>query len=249
MNFSVLRNAKPEDIILKPYPHIVIKDAVEEGLYKRLESQYPSTREILEKDVGPNDVLLNNTRYQVSANKELESYWWNMFVAYHCSKPFFNEVADLFGEYINIKDSHGYYKNFKDMACGKRNGGGMYKESDSSSFDVGLDCQVGINTPVVETSRVIGMHTDQPNKAFVGMLYMRDEQDDSIGGHLQVYKHKEGHEKNMDINNMEIHSTVEYARNTAIFFVNSPLAIHAVTLRQPTQHRRRLVNFIGEISK
>ena len=252
MNISVLSKASKKHIVLEPYPHIVIENALDEELYKILSEEYPSTDEILAKDVGPNDTLLNNTRYQVGSNTPLMSSWWNQFVDYHVSRGFYNEVSDLLGTHIDnmhqIKDKYGFYNNFKNLSSSKRGKAGMFVEtSNKKNFDVGMDCQVGINSPATEMSRVIGMHVDQPNKLYVGMLYMREEEDDSVGGHLQIYKHKDGCEKNMDIENMEIHSTIEYARNTAVFFVNSPVSIHSVTLRHPTPHRRRLINFIGEI--
>tara|TARA_Y100000310_G_scaffold333165_1_gene410145 strand:+ start:327 stop:1067 length:741 start_codon:yes stop_codon:yes gene_type:complete len=246
LSLSILAKAKPEDIRIYPYPHIVIRNAIDEPLYNQLAKEYPSIEEIWKKDTGPNNKLLSNTRYQVSSNTPLESTLWNIFVNYHTSPEFYREVINLFGGHI--EDIHGILAP-ADLSSGKRRSGAMFSESLSGETDVGLDCQVGMNSPVFEQSRVIGMHVDQPNKIFVGMLYMRDEQDDSLGGHLQIYRHKHNHEKNMDINNMEIHNTIEYDRNTVVFFINSSYSIHAVTLRNPTPHRRRLVNFIGEVYK
>lgn len=251
MSISILAKAKPEDIKLDPYPHIVIRNAIDEPLYNQLSKEYPSTEEIWKKDTGPNDKLLNNTRYQVSSNTLLESTLWNVFVNYHTSPEFYQEVVALFGNHM--EDIHGIYgkygKSVEELSSGPRVGGGMFAESTRGQADVGLDCQVGMNSPVTEQSRVIGMHVDQPNKIFVSMLYMRESHDDSVGGNLQIYRHKDGHERNMDISNMEIHSTIEYDRNTVVFFINSSYSIHAVTLRNPTPHRRRLVNFIGEVYK
>ena len=194
---------------------------------------------------------MNNTRYQVGSNTPLESTLWNVFVNYHTSPEFYQEVVALFGNHI--EDIHGIYgkygKSVEELSTGRRTAGGMSVESVGGKTDVGMDCQVGMNSPVTEQSRVIGMHVDQPSKVFVSMLYMKEPQDDSVGGSLQIYRHKEGHEKNMDIGNMEIHSTIEYDRNTVVFFINSSYSIHAVTLRNPTPHRRRLVNFIGEVYK
>ena len=158
-------------------------------MYNQLAKEYPSTEEIWKKDTGPNNELLNNTRYQVSSNTQLESPLWNIFVNYHISPEFYSEVANLFGDHI--ENIHGvlqkYNKPVADLSSGKRKTGGMFVESLGGEVDVGLDCQVGMNSPVVEQSRVIGMHVDQPNKIFVSMLYMRDDHDDSVGGSLQIY--------------------------------------------------------------
>lgn len=251
MSISVLARAQPEYIQAEPYPHIVIRNALGEALYDQLSKEYPTTDEILSKDTGPNKTIINNTRYQVSSNTALESPLWNDFVKYHISYEFYQDAIKLFGDHIesihDIQEKYG--KPIERLTASQRTGGGMMVESVGGGFDVGLDCQVGINSPVIETSSVIGVHTDQPSKMFVGMLYMREDNDDSVGGDLQIVKHKEGHTPNMDIKNMELHDTVPYAKNTFVFFINSPISIHAVTPRYPTQHRRRLVNFIGEVYK
>ena len=251
MSVSILAKADKGMIKKKPFPHLVIKDAIDEALYDQLASEFPSNAEIFSKDVQPDKSLRNNARYQTSAATALESPLWNDFVKYHVSHEFYKEVTNLFGSYIgdihNIQQR--FNKDVEELDVCMRENAGRFVASQSGSADVALDCQVGINSPVTQVSTVRGMHTDAPNKLFVGLFYMRTKDDDSTGGDLNLYRYKDRHPRNMNPENLEIFDTVQYDKNTLVFFVNSPYSVHGVTNRSITPHCRRLINFVGEIYK
>ena len=84
------------------------------------------------------------------------------------------------------------------------------------------------------------------------LLYFRRSDDHSTGGDLEIWRWKEGREpaflgKQASEADAELVSTIPYRANTLVAFVNSERALHAVSIRQPTPHSRRLVNIIGEV--
>ena len=114
-----------------------------------------------------------------------------------------------------------------------------------------------MNTPVKEPTRVRGLHIDNCNKLFVGLFYMRKDGDDSEGGDLEIYKVKDQYKDlygtyyrvdKIDPKIVKKIDTVKYNKNVFILFINSRQAIHAVSVRQKTDHIRRLINFTGTVS-
>ena len=68
---------------------------------------------------------------------------------------------------------------------------GRRNEETLENSDVLLEAQISINTPVRTKSSVLGIHVDNSNKLFAGLLYLRKPEDDSVGGNLNLYSWKE----------------------------------------------------------
>jgi hypothetical protein len=126
--------------------------------------------------------------------------------------------------------------------------------------DLSIEFQFAINTPVQTASRVRARHVDNAKKLFSGLFYMREPDDDSVGGDLEICRwratpeFKNAYVPGHQISNTHVHDnqvdlvdTVEYRANMLVMFVNSPFAVHGVTMRQPTPHFRRYINFIAEV--
>ena len=62
MEYSVLKNAKKENINLKYFPYIVIENALDEELYNRLSLEYPTLQDIKVESSSPN--LTSSSYYQ-----------------------------------------------------------------------------------------------------------------------------------------------------------------------------------------
>ena len=120
--------------------------------------------------------------------------------------------------------------------------------------DVHLDAQISINTPVLQTpNSVREAHLDAPDKLFIGLFYLRTDDDDSTGGDLEIArwrKEPRGMRGPMAYRKfVEVVETVPYARNTLILFVNSPNSLHGVTVRSRTKAPRLFMNLVGDVSK
>jgi hypothetical protein len=251
---SVLEGSTAADVCTVPFAHLVVENCLPIALYEELARTYPSDEQIL----GLNTVrqrapVRSNKRYNASAHQVLGRRCltpaWEAFVQYHSSREFFCEVVDVFGPAIRAQYP----------ALEQRLGGALHSLSTGVRFDsesdhgtISLDCQVAINTPVTKAGSVRKVHADAPEELFAMLLYFRRGDDDSVGGDLEIWRWKDGHEpaflgKQASEADAEHVSTIPYRANTLFAFLNSERALHAVSARQPTPHSRRLVNIIGEV--
>lgn len=264
---SILKKAKKKNINIKYFPYIIIKDALDNNLYDKLAQNFPSINEISEShsQINKNKTKIkNNSRYNMNAEYSLKNNKitkeWKDFISYHTSYNFYMEIIKLFKNEIK--------KIYPDLEIklGKK----LKKlqtniQFDNQINDISLDCQISINSPVKNNSRVIGLHIDEPNKLFTGLLYFRDKNDNSIGGNLEIYKFNDDYP---NINNLDfkkyknklfnLHNnnskkikkidTIKYDKNVLVFFINSKKSLHSVSIREKTDYNRKFVNFIGSFN-
>jgi hypothetical protein len=236
MTISVLGSGKKADVRISPYPHIVIKDALDAELYKTLFDSRPKIHAVgnnIRKDIHSVDMI---SRYP-------EGSPWGDFVRYHTSSEFWLEIVYYFGDCIKsmypFLEAH--YGPMEGWTVGPRHSGHYFLKT---------ECQPGINTPVTEECSVRGPHIDNPVELYGGLLYMKagDEPD---GGDLEIYKYKSTPrfigKLGVDRDNVELLSSVKYEPNTFVMFINSINSLHGVTNRPVTTKTRKLVNFIGEV--
>lgn len=259
-NLSILSNASRTEIHLDPYPHIVIKNALDKTLYEQLADEFPCPSVVL------NGREKKDTWYDYPAchalNNENISPLWKDFLAYHVSNNFYQDVISLLGDLISAKhpiiEQH-HQKSLEDLKTAMR-----YPEREHNSYnlqtDVSLECQFYINYS--EQERVVrGPHVDRPTELYAALLYFRDSEDNSTGSDLQICKAKNSEtmyssEKGIkadalpmeiDMEKVDIHSTIHYEPNTLVLFLNSAESIHAVSPRSATDIPRRHVNFTADL--
>lgn len=258
---SILQNVTSNDLLLDPYPHVVIDDCLPALYFQALAETYPTNDTILQycrthpfrKFVFADGEARPNDRYDISAFQAIESPEhlspvWLDFIRYHTSPAFYAEVAALFGTAISrtypfLEASLG--RPLKDFSVGVRF---------RSDCDVSLDCQVGINTPATQKSSVRRVHTDATVELFAALLYFRDPDDDTPGGDLEIFKWRNPRRKRFigseaDETAAELVDTIGYKANRLVMFLNTQDSLHAVTPREPSRHTRKLVNIIGEVDR
>ncbi len=253
---SVLSRVRKEDLKLDPYPHLAIDCCLDEAVYRELEEAYVSDEVILGHDfyhVSDASAPPNNERRQLSALGVLTGETrvpqiWHDFIAYHTSQEFFHELLDICEPAIkatvpDLEERLG--TSLRDAPVGVR-------RLDDDLASVVLDCQPGINTPVREACTVLGPHLDNPVELYAGLLYFRDDHDDSQGGEFVVQKWRSGTPRLFGKNRILPEDVIDcayvpYRRNQFAFFINTINTIHAVMPRQATGWSRRLVNIIGEV--
>ncbi|MEC4983557.1 MAG: 2OG-Fe(II) oxygenase [Oscillatoria sp. PMC 1068.18] len=246
---SLLSKVTKNDVFTKPFPHIIIKDPLDEDLCRQLFEEFPSLSQVTE-----GKQYASNERFSYSAAKVLQdpgiSPLWKEFVATHVSQGFLREFIELFKEEIRqiYPDFEQEFGDLETLTAGIR------KKDSFKTVDVLLDGQICVNTPVTEKpSSVRGPHVDNPNKLFAGLYYLRDPKDTSSGGDLEIYKFKR---KNYQFEGqfisdeyVKIVKTVKYDRNVLVLFVNSIDSLHGVTVRETTDSPRYFFNLLGEVRK
>lgn len=189
------------------------------------------------------------------------------FAHYHTSAQFVREVLWLFREKL------GEYRPdllLKLQSMSKSGYPKLLASPDKNSGDnlIRTEVELVINSPVFQTSSSVrGYHHDKLNELFAGLLYMRKKGDNTPGGNFQVLRCKHecrklpesvevkkklgiatiGRHEQYDPKTLELDKEVIYGRNTLAMFINSPVSVHAVTVRPKTKFARRYININADL--
>jgi hypothetical protein len=253
-DYSILRGITRADIRHEPYPHVVVEGCLSAPLYAELARTYPSDETILRLGKSATDGHARpNSRHDVHAqeilaNPDSFSLDWQEFVRYHVSTAFFHELLELMGPEI-IATHPELERRLGRPLRELRTGILGAPEKDS---DIALDCHIGINTPSRHRSSVRRVHTDAPDELFAALFYFRAADDHTGGGDLEILRWKRNKPhlfvgSEVDESDAEPVHTVAYRPNTAMIFINSTAALHAVSARDPSPVSRRLVNIMGRV--
>lgn len=244
---SVLAKAKGKPLTAEPFPHIVIPDALEASYYEKLVAEFPSIQTINVK----NKALVNNTDCFMGAadvfRSDGVSSAWKEFFRYHTSPAFLKEALALTGDAATKLHPH-----LKPVLADVSDEQVIVADSgDKGAFH--MQCQFGINSPVVSESSVRTAHIDKPMKIYNALLYCRADDDDSEGGDLILYKFSKqpgftGNRTAMPGRITEV-ASVPYRKNMLVLFLNSVGSVHGVRPRKPTRHVRRYINFQVELER
>ncbi|NEP77109.1 MAG: hypothetical protein F6K39_02340 [Okeania sp. SIO3B3] len=247
MNLSVLQRATKADVMLDPYPYMVIENALPEDLYQELAKDYPSYDTVV-RNRPLRNLLTYDARDILRVAEQSVSPLWLEFIKYHTSKNFYLEVISLFGdvirkEYPHLEPSLG--KKLEDVTTGIR-----WRDQKA---DVGVECQFGIN-PQPTDKYIRKHHIDERTELYAMLLYMRPDEDKCEGGDLGIYRWKKGakpkyyNKYSVPPGNSELVKKVRYGANTLFFFINTLDSIHAVTGHpMPNGTFRRYVNVLADM--
>jgi len=245
---SILAHASRADIQLEPFPHIVLRDVLEEAVCDRLIAEFPP----LESMVGW-DPDASNKRLYYRAKTAMHdsglSPLWRETIETHVSQVFLEQLVQVFGEsvlatYPDFEERFGHLDSLR---------AGMRFRDSFDDADVLIEAQPSANPPVTaEPTSVRAGHLDNPNKLFVGLFYLRHPDDDSTGGDLELYRYGPGRpvfdDHEIADRHIEPVKTIPYEKNVLVMFMNSPQALHGVTVRQKTRHPRLFLNLNAEVS-
>ena len=253
---SILSKVKKSDVISDPFPHIIVKDALEPEVYLKLVSEFPSLTTLNQGIETQGNLDRSNERLHYLAKESLSNpqitSFWKEFIKLHTSSAFLSELLNLFEEqilqfYPNFEQKYG---SFETLRSGIRN------IDTFERADILLDTLLCVNTPVVtEPSSVKSVHVDGRVKLFAGLFYMRDPQDPSTGGDLELYRFKNGQPDGFrkhaiaDPKYVELVKKIKYEQNVLVLFLNSEYSLHGVTVRSLTDYPRYFVNFVGQVKK
>lgn len=257
---SILSKASTSDLVLEPYPHLVIKNALDPSLFEELQNTLPPAELILEGK-KKRDTWFDYPACKVIKNPNI-SLLWKQFFAYHTSDTFLHELLSLYGG--QLKTLHPHLENMmgkklEDAIVKMRPGGRSDRLADGA--DISMECQFYIN--YTESYRSIrGSHIDRPSELFAALLYFRQPEDNSTGGDLHVNT-AQNPEKlypkertisvdklPMEISENKVSNAAigHYEANTLVLFLNSHKSIHAVSPRSATLVPRRHINFCCDLN-
>jgi hypothetical protein len=266
----LLNKFKESDLRTFPYPYLVIHNALDDEVYEKISEEYPSIDFIVSKHKGlyskehkkrmreEGGDFLSNARYQLT-NEDVLKFkkpsLLRLFTKYHTSEEFYKKVISIFENSIKESVSKEQRKRLFTQRVERRTilPNNQVKLTESTI----TDCQVGINTPVVNVSSVIGPHVDNHAEIYAGLFYLRKKTDESKGGAFNILKIKDElreyfpqevkHKKQYPSDFFEVVETVEYSKNTLVLVLCADNSFHSVSPRQETKNERRLINVIAEM--
>jgi len=255
--YSILRRVTRADIRLEPYAHIVVEGVLPAAAYADLSRTFPADETILrlEKSRSAGEVA-PNSRHGVGAqcilsNPDCFAKSWQEFAKYHVSNIFFQEFIGLMGPEI-MAAYPGLERRLGRPLCELRTG--ILDTPEAVDCDLALDCHIGINTPSRRCGSVRRVHADAPDELFAALIYFRAENDRAAGGDLEILRWKRNRApqfvgSEVDESDAEPGYTVVTNPNTAVIFINSATALHAVSARSASFVSRRLVNIMGRVPR
>jgi hypothetical protein len=254
---SILRGITRAHIRREPFAHVVVEACLPAPLYAELAQSYPDDETILR--LGRSAVrgrVQPNSRHDVGArhilgNPDCFSPRWQEFVRYHVSRVFFQEFIGLMGPEI-LAAYPGLERRLGRPLSELRTG--ILDDPQADGCEIALDCHIGINTPSRHRGSVRRVHTDAPDELFAALIYFRADNDRAPGGDLEICRWKRDRSRlfvgsEVDELDAEPSYTVVSIPNTAVIFINTPNALHAVSARSPSLVSRRLVNIMGRIPR
>lgn len=255
--YSILRGITRADIRHEPYAHVVVEGCLPARLYAELSQTFPADETILRLGKSAKGGRAKpNSRHDVGArdilgNPDCFSHSWQEFVRYHVSNVFFQEFIGLLGPEI-MAAYPGLERRLGRPLRELRTG--ILDTAEADDCDLALDCHIGINTPSRRRGSVRRVHTDAPDELFAALIYFRAENDRAGGGDLEIFQWKRDKARlfvgsEVAEADAEPSYTVVTNPNTAVIFINSATALHAVTARSPSLVSRRLVNIMGRLPR
>ena len=153
-------------------------------IIKFLKKNFPKQNIFIDRN---KDEISNNQRFDINNEnneklKTLDDSKLN-FVNYHSSINFWNEITTLFGKEI-IKINKKHFRSIDDL----KNLSIRKDRKASRKKDIYLHSSVSINTAVNKANSVRSIHLDNLNKMYAGLYYLREEEDNSEGGDLVLYR-------------------------------------------------------------
>lgn len=249
VSISLLQNFSENTVTFKPFPYLVIENALPEDMFDTLQQTYPS---LYSQGVS---IEADNQRWSTSALRGLEIAGlhplWKQLIEYHVSNEFLCEVCRAFEPALlsNYPDRFPNREAFTALRSGIR---GADK---SKSLDLWMDAQICGNTPARTAGSPRGVHLDSTTALYGGLYYLRDDSDDSIGGDLQLWKWNDGfsygkksgqYREGVPDRHVDLVRTVPYKANTLVMFINTIDSLHSVTPRLPTPHTRKFFNLLAD---
>jgi len=248
---SILKRATSRDVRTEPFPYLHIENALPPEYYRRLAASFPGRSLMLDGQTREQNTAYVFSGVPTLTDPKSQPPEWSAFMRYHLSIDFFRDIIKLFGAqfraiYPDFEMRVG--KKFADMTVGPR--------FEGAPWDIQLDCQFCVNSPVVTPSTVRGPHIDSNRKLFNALLYLRLDEDDSTGGDFEIYKLKHKPEKEeygargdlygVEDNVVKTAACIPYRANSLVLFLNSLNSFHGVSPRGVTQVPRQYINFLVE---
>ena len=238
-------------LIEDPYPHLVVEDALPKAIADTLIAEMPPL-EIFTRGKPPG----SNVRFRLPSPRALSdpriSDAWKdaLRACVDASQDFLDRTLGRLGGHLlalfpDFEQRFGPIEKLRAVPRGTPN---------RARNEVGMDAQLIANSPpLVDGTTVRGPHLDWPDKLISALLYLRPEDDDSVGADLQLYAPGEdtlifNEHNEVPLERVRHVRTYPYRHNLMILPLVSALGLHGVTPRARTSWPRYHLHIAGELT-
>lgn len=239
MNINFIAKLEKGKYFSKPFPHWIIDEFFNEDELDLINRDFPTVDQIIEAVPIRKKIKIikdQNSSYPLNFD-ELSSLKNKRFILKKISDSWINQKRE-FLEYLSNYDFAKKYDQliFNDKFIESR---GDFRAATPAN---------------IEGTTQLGPHLDSKYELLAGLIYLKDKNDITKGGDLNIYELKENAPKKYASNQLRIPlkylkklKRIKYSQNSAIFFISHPLAIHGVTPRERGKYERRLINLSLEL--
>lgn len=237
-------------LVEDPYPHLVVENALPKEIADAFLAEMPALEVLCAGQPLGSNVRFPLPSAQAFADPRISKTW--KAALRNCvdaSQSFLEKTLNRLGHHLlaTFPDFESRFGPMEKLRAVPR-----YRPL--AHNEVGMDAQIVVNSPpLVGGTSVRGPHLDVPNKLISALLYLRPEDDDSVGGELELYEPVAG-EVLFDDGNTAVRDHVRRARsypyrhNLMILPVVTPRGVHAVSPRARTKWPRYHLHIVGEMS-
>jgi hypothetical protein len=242
---SLLTSLSKAKVQLEPFPHLIVEDCLQQPLCDRLTENFPAIESFVKGRALPPNKKIVRRATELLADMGLASLW-KSFIEEHLAPVVFSEWLALLGDTLLAE-----YPQFADPTMMNV---GVRGQTDSSIHHVALDAALVAHTPNPDMpGQERGPHIKEPNKPFLGFLFLRSSDDTAEGGELIFYRTQSDAVKLTGRNEVAEEDVVEvkrvpYASNTLLLMLNTPRTITTHAARSPSSNPMQYFHLLAELT-
>ena len=236
---SLLSKLTPDQVIEKPFPHIVVENILEPAFCEQLIKEFPKLNKFTKGKKYNDNHKIYLPAYR-AINDSTLSDSWRKFTIEHCEDAIWKDALRLFRPYI-LKEYPDFEQRFAlldELETALRD---KSTNSNIAKNQVLLDSKILIHTPIFNQTCVQRQpHLKILKTLFLSYLSLKPDEDKSEGAEHIFYSLKPGKElilgdhQVVDIELLNIEKVIPYKKNTFVIFMNTPNAIQGVAARSPS---------------
>jgi hypothetical protein len=238
-------------LIEDPYPHLVVEDALPKAIADTLLAEMPPLEVFTRGRPPGSNVRFRLPSLRALSDPRISSTWKDALSAcVDASQDFLERTLSRLGGHLLtlFPDFESRFSPIRELRAVPRD------TPNRKRNEVGMDAQLIVNSPpLVDGTTVRGPHVDWPDKLISALLYLRPEDDDSVGGDLELYAPSGGTLLFNTHNEVPLESvrrmrTYPYRHNLMILPLVTPLGLHGVSPRGRTSRPRYHLHVAGELA-
>lgn len=234
-----------------PFPHLVVENALDPALCDVLAREFPPIESFVKGRKLKENKKIVRRATDLLTDAGLSSTWRDI-LQQHLRPEVFQEWMRIFGDDLG-REHPSFVETFGDPALMRVGTRGLTEEG---VHEVALDAALVAHTPAVSgPGAERGPHLKEPDKPFLGFLFLPPDEEDAEGADLEIYRVKNGsavsfHERNQTgRDDLELAHRVPYRRNTLVLLLNTPRSITTHAPRGPSKVPVRYFHILAELPR